>query len=95
MNKNESIYYSLPSIDDRKCPICGSYEGDRFECPECGHGEHADDESIESRRVKPQFLIEDVDDEYQEQLELMWYKQEMADKRQEDINNASDIKFKK
>ncbi len=21
------------------CPHCGSYEGDAYECPECGHGQ--------------------------------------------------------
>lgn len=27
------------TVGHEGCPHCGSYEGDRFECPECGHGQ--------------------------------------------------------
>lgn len=46
MNYNERMYYSLPGRPDTHihdcnadhCPVCGSYEGDAYDCPECGHG---------------------------------------------------------
>ena len=67
MNYNERLYHSLPSREDTSvqdvCPVCGSYEGDSQDCPECGW-----DASRQHLYVKPQFLIDD-DDEYQEMLE--------------------------
>lgn len=62
---NEEKYYMLP---DRHKVVSTTY-------PANYDGELDDQEEIMSRRVKPQFLIDD-DDEYQEQLELKWYKEE-------------------
>lgn len=45
MNYNERMYRSLPNRPDthihdcgvNNCPICGSYEGDAYDCSECGY----------------------------------------------------------
>jgi hypothetical protein len=74
-NRNEEMYYSLP--DRHKVNGQTSYadvtdgEDDHVSNP----WDNFDPEDLP--RSKPQFLIDD-DDEYQEQLELMWYKEDMG-----------------
>lgn len=82
----------FPHELNQGCPICGDYEGDANDCPNGCHDnnemalqdlsdladaceEQDTHEQIMARPNKPQYLIDD-DDEYQDQLELMWYKEE-------------------